>query len=366
MSKALVIKELRETAWIVILAAGAFAYSILRLVGYHPLMGSSDRVMNIPFVDGHFLSDFEEIAAVFAIVLALRQSAWESLRGTSVFLLWRPVSRDRILAVKMTVGLALLLGTSGLAFLAYALWAARPGTHASPFYWSMTIDSAVMWLAMTPIYLGSFLSGIRPGAAVRQPGLSADRGHRAVCDRFHRVSAPVSDRLYSRRRRLGPGGDPLRRSFTRLSLTNPERAMSRISPQTVAFPAGPGFSSRSRRPNRRSCSTTAPVLNGAVRDSSRRADRGEASRRHSIPIRTFLRIDRLGRFPLRCFTLSPKTGRCGSICGLARSRPCSKRPGWIASRLSREPETSRPERSRLWRPTSPFSKTRSPCAGQAR
>jgi ABC-type transport system involved in multi-copper enzyme maturation permease subunit len=163
MSKALVIKELRETAWIVLLAAGAFAFSILRLVGYHPLLGSSERVTSIPFVDGQFLTVFEEIAAAFAIVLALRQSAWESLRGTSVFLLWRPISRGRILAVKMTVGLALLLGTSGLAFLAYALWAARPGTHASPFCWSMTIDSAVMWLAMTPIYLGSFASGIRPG-----------------------------------------------------------------------------------------------------------------------------------------------------------------------------------------------------------
>jgi hypothetical protein len=104
MSKALVIKELRETVWIVILAAGAFAFSILRLVGYHPLLGSSDRVLSIPFVDGKFLSDFEEIAAAFAIVLALRQSAWESLRGTSVFLLWRPISRDRILAVKMAVG----------------------------------------------------------------------------------------------------------------------------------------------------------------------------------------------------------------------------------------------------------------------
>jgi hypothetical protein len=163
MYRAIVIKELRETAWIVLLAAGAFAYSMLSLVGYGLLTGSSARVTSIPFVDGRFLTDFEEIAAAFAIVLALRQSAWESLRGTSVFLLWRPMARGRIFAVKMTVGLGLLLGTSGLALLAYALWAATPGKHASPFYWSMTIDSAAMWLTMTAVYLGGFAAGIRPG-----------------------------------------------------------------------------------------------------------------------------------------------------------------------------------------------------------
>jgi len=163
MYRAIVIKELRETAWIVFLAAGAFAYSILNLVGYGLLTGSSERVTSIPFVDGRVVTDFEEIAAAFAIVLALRQSAWESLRGTSIFLLWRPIARGRILAVKMIVGLGLLLGTSGLALLAYALWAATPGKHASPFYWSMTIDSAVMWLTMTVVYLGAFAAGIRPG-----------------------------------------------------------------------------------------------------------------------------------------------------------------------------------------------------------
>ena len=85
------------------------------------------------------------------------------MRGTSVFLLWRPIARGRIFALKMTVGLALLLGTSGLAILVYAAWAADAGTHASPFYWSMTIDTAVMWLAMTAVYLGAFAAGLRPG-----------------------------------------------------------------------------------------------------------------------------------------------------------------------------------------------------------
>jgi ABC-type transport system involved in multi-copper enzyme maturation permease subunit len=163
MYKALVIKELRETGWIVLLAAGAFAFSFFNLIGYGLLTGSTERVTSIPFVDGQFLTTFEAIAAVFAIVLALRQSAWESLRGTSIYLLWRPITRGRVFAVKLIIGLALFLGTSGLALIVYALWAASPGKHASPFYWSMTIDSAVMWLAMTAVYLGAFVAGIRPG-----------------------------------------------------------------------------------------------------------------------------------------------------------------------------------------------------------
>lgn len=163
MLRALATKELRETGWIVLLAAGAFAFSLLNLIGYNLLSGSAERPTTIPFVDGQFLTEFEEIAAAFAVVLALRQSAWESLRGTSVFLLWRPIERGRIFTIKLAVGLALLMGTSGLAILAFAAWAARPGTHASPFYWSMTIEPAVMWLSMSAVYLGGFAAGIRPG-----------------------------------------------------------------------------------------------------------------------------------------------------------------------------------------------------------
>ncbi|HEX4069758.1 MAG TPA: hypothetical protein VHX68_01260 [Planctomycetaceae bacterium] len=163
MSKALVIKELRETGWIVLLAAGAFAYVWMGLTGHGFLTGSTQRVETIPFADGQFLGEFEWTVAVFAVVLGLRQSAWETLRGTSVFLLWRPVARGRIFAIKLALGLGLLLGTSGLAILAYALWADHPGTHASPFYWSMAIDTTMMWLAMTTVYLGAFAAGIRPG-----------------------------------------------------------------------------------------------------------------------------------------------------------------------------------------------------------
>ena len=50
-------KELRETGWIVLLAAGAFAYSFLGLIGYGLFTGSTQRVTSIPFADGQFLGD---------------------------------------------------------------------------------------------------------------------------------------------------------------------------------------------------------------------------------------------------------------------------------------------------------------------
>jgi hypothetical protein len=79
-------------------------------------------------------------------------------------LLHRPVSRRRIYGAKLLVGLTTCLICGLAPFLMYAFWAATPGTHASPFEWSMTKDVWVAWLWMTAIYLGAFLSGIRPAA----------------------------------------------------------------------------------------------------------------------------------------------------------------------------------------------------------
>jgi hypothetical protein len=53
---------------------------------------------------------------------------------------------------------------AGLAIAGYAVWAATSGTHASPFAWSMTIPVWLTWLAVGLVYLGAFLSGIRPAA----------------------------------------------------------------------------------------------------------------------------------------------------------------------------------------------------------
>ncbi len=168
MLKQLAAKELRETAGIAALALLAFFVLVTNETGFSLLSGVSNQYSfgqpsgTIPFVHNSFLIIFSWISGIFAILLGLRQSVWESISGTYLFLLHRPLSRTRIIAVRLTVGVALLLVCSGLPLLAFALWAAMPGTHASPFQWSMTAPACNAWLVMTIVYFGFFLSGMRP------------------------------------------------------------------------------------------------------------------------------------------------------------------------------------------------------------
>jgi hypothetical protein len=97
-----------------------------------------------------------------AIALGLKQSAWEAGQGTYNFLLHRPASRRAIFGAKLVVGMALVLVLGGLFVLLYALWTASPGNSATPFYWSMTASAWQLWASMSLVYLGAFLSGIRP------------------------------------------------------------------------------------------------------------------------------------------------------------------------------------------------------------
>ena len=64
--------------------------------------------------------------------------------------------------MKLLVGVAVYLVCAAAAILVYAWWAATPGTHASPFEWSMTVPIWKVWITMPLLYLGAFLSGIRP------------------------------------------------------------------------------------------------------------------------------------------------------------------------------------------------------------
>jgi ABC-type transport system involved in multi-copper enzyme maturation permease subunit len=168
MIRQLAVKELRETAGLTALALLAFFVLVTHETGFSLFFDVTNPVnfgqgsATIPFVHNDFLIFFSLITGTFAILLGLRQSVWESLSGTYLFLLHRPLSRERIVAVRLTVGVALLLVCSGVPLFLYALWAALPGTHASPFEWSMTAPAWNSWLVMTIVYFGFFLSGMRP------------------------------------------------------------------------------------------------------------------------------------------------------------------------------------------------------------
>ena len=163
MLKALVLKELRETAWIALVGLLADLAFVANCAGYPIFPWSVNRYVDgIPFVDSSFLSTFCFVSIGLAVALGLRQTAVESGRGTWLFLLHRPVSMPRLLAAKLVVGGGLYLICGLIAILSYAAWAAAPGNHASPFRWWMTADSWKAWGLITIIYLAAFLSGIRP------------------------------------------------------------------------------------------------------------------------------------------------------------------------------------------------------------
>jgi hypothetical protein len=169
MFRAMAIKELREIRGIVFLAL--VAYSLLLIGAITPTLAlfdwfrSGDPIM--PFIIDDFTGKFYLISVIFAIALGLRQTLGESIGGTYLFLLHRPASRNWLIGVKLLVGATAFLLCTAATILIYALWVATPGTHASPFEWSMTVPVWPGWLAMTILYLGAFHSVIRPACWYR-------------------------------------------------------------------------------------------------------------------------------------------------------------------------------------------------------
>jgi hypothetical protein len=165
MIKVLALKELREIAWLAALALVAYAalvgglmgYAVFSMLPWYP-QGSNE----IPFISPTFEFSFTMISGALAIALGFCQSAWESVRGTYVFLLHRPVPRPTIFLAKLGVGVILFLVCAAAPIFVYGWWCATPRNHPSPFLWSMTDQSWRYWLSLPTVYLGAFLSGLRP------------------------------------------------------------------------------------------------------------------------------------------------------------------------------------------------------------
>jgi hypothetical protein len=163
--KALLFKELREVRGIAAVALACYLALVANLMGakvFDWVLGASRGTEDVPFVGGEFSGWFWIISALFAVALGFRQSAWESARGTYLFLLHRPLRRSAIFLTKLATGLGVFLVCSSVPIVVYGAWAATPGHHPSPFTWSMTVPA---WEALTLIsllYLGAFLSGLRP------------------------------------------------------------------------------------------------------------------------------------------------------------------------------------------------------------
>jgi hypothetical protein len=163
MTRALLAKELREVAWIAALVLLLSLSYVSHLTGMKLFTWLlSEQPTAVPFYGGLFARDFGVLAAVGAVLLGFRQSYWEILRNTNLFLLHRPISRRRVMLTKLAAGAGVLLICTAAPILLYGWWAATPGTHAGPFEWSMTSLVWRVWLAMLLPYLGAFATGVRP------------------------------------------------------------------------------------------------------------------------------------------------------------------------------------------------------------
>jgi hypothetical protein len=174
MLKSLALKELRETIGILLLvlatclvAFGGIVNSAFQVFGANESVLFSGYYISqgyVPFArDPSSLERFYWVCAAAAIALGLRQTLGESIHGTYPFLFHRPIGRRQVIGVKLAIGLAVYLVCGSMMILAYGLWAATPGTHASPFAWSMTATAWAAMIEMSLIYFAAFLSGIRPG-----------------------------------------------------------------------------------------------------------------------------------------------------------------------------------------------------------
>lgn len=159
MLKALVWKESRELAPLVILAAIA---ELLYCLPPELIVLNQPESDAIPFVSSGLTTWMLVIGGLAGVVFGFWQTIGESTRGTYPYLFHRPVSRETILLIKLGVGVALVLLIAGVPILGYAFWAATPGTNASPFFWAMTVAVWQLWIQLPIFYLAAFLSGLRP------------------------------------------------------------------------------------------------------------------------------------------------------------------------------------------------------------
>ncbi len=162
MAKALIYKELRENLLIALGALVLYLFLVGHAVGLQVVPWAGRTYGEIPFVGDTFVFNFACICAGFATVLGFRQTVGEAVHGTWLVLLHRPLSHGRQILLKLLVGASLYLAVAAVPILLFAWWAATPGNHASPFFWSMTEPAWRVWLVMILVYLGAFVSGIRP------------------------------------------------------------------------------------------------------------------------------------------------------------------------------------------------------------
>ena len=154
-------KEFRQLLPIVIVGLLLVVNMVFELVGIGLLGMSQYRPSNVPFYNHATNVELPLLGCLIAGLTGFWQTIAESVRDTWLFLLHRPVSRRKIMLAKLASGMLLVWLITGLPMLVYLLWAVTPGNVAAPFMWESTIPFTTNWLALSIVYLGCFLAGLR-------------------------------------------------------------------------------------------------------------------------------------------------------------------------------------------------------------
>lgn len=160
---ALMLKELRSISRFVALALLADGLLLSDLTGQSYWLGGTYPMQSgFALIQSSWLLRFGFLVAAIASVLGLSMSLDDGLRGTWAFALFRPASRRAYIGAKLLVGGAVTLALSVLPVAVYSMWTATPGNVVAPFRWSLLQPAieACGWSVV--VFLGAFLSGIRP------------------------------------------------------------------------------------------------------------------------------------------------------------------------------------------------------------
>jgi len=165
MIRAIALKELREVSVFAGLGLLALVFIAASHMGWNPFWNSATQGLpGLPFLSESFRLQFGVVAILLATALGLWQALGDSWGAAQLFLFHRPIRRRRLICAKLWTGVVVYLLVTVVPVLLYGWWASTPGTHHAPFFWSMTLGTWQVWLAGVAVYLGSFLSGLRPAA----------------------------------------------------------------------------------------------------------------------------------------------------------------------------------------------------------
>ena len=159
----LITKELRSLSRVIALALLADGWMLSELTGQtHWVRGDIELQPGFALAQTEWLIWFGFLLASIASVLGFSMSLDDGLRGTWAFALFRPVSRRAYIGAKLLVGAVVTLVLAMLPVVVYSIWVERPGNLGAPFHWSQLQPAieACGWSVV--IFLGAFLSGIRP------------------------------------------------------------------------------------------------------------------------------------------------------------------------------------------------------------